>query len=125
VRIFPADEQRDIIDAARQEIERLANLSTLETLNAPGDPAGCARLVADGAQLLVPLAGVLDPHVERARLSKRISGIEADAARVEAKLANDAFIRKAPVDIVEKERARLSALKEEATALYAQLEELG
>jgi valyl-tRNA synthetase len=63
--------------------------------------------------------------VERARLSKRISGIEADAARVEAKLANDAFIRKAPVDIVEKERARLSALKEEATALYAQLEELG
>jgi valyl-tRNA synthetase len=125
VRAFPDDEQRDIIEAARPEIERLANLSVLELLQAPGDPAGSARLVADGAQFLVPLAGVLDPDVERARLSKRISEIEADLARVEAKLANDAFIRGAPAEIVNKERAKLATLKEEAAALTAQLEELG
>src|SRR6266511_2235831 len=125
LRMFPTQEQRDIIDAAKQEIERLANLSTLDLLPAPGDPSGCARLVADGAQLLVPLAGVLDREVERARLSKRIAAIEAGSARIEAKLANDAFIRKAPADIVEKERARLSGLKEEAAGLSAQLEELG
>jgi len=125
VRVFLTDEQRDVILAARLEIERLANLSSLELLQAPGDPTGSARLVADGAQLLVPLAGVLDPETERARLSKRISGIEADTARVEAKLADDSFIQKAPDAIVEKERAKLSALKEEATALTAQLEELG
>jgi valyl-tRNA synthetase len=125
VRMFPTEEQRGIINAAKQEIERLANLSTLDLLQAPGDPAGCARLVADGAQLLVPLAGVLDPDVERARLSKRISAIEADAARIEAKLANDAFIRRAPIDIVEKERGRLASLKDETAGLSAQLDELG
>jgi valyl-tRNA synthetase len=124
-RVFPDDEQRDIIDAARPEIERLANLSKLELLQAPGDPVGCARLVADGAQLLVPLAGVLDPDVERARLSKRISAIEAEAARVAAKLGNDVFISRAPAEIVGKERARLAILREEAAALSAQLEELG
>ena len=125
VRMFPTGEQRDIIGAAKQEIERLANLSTLELLPAPGDPSGCVRLAADGAQLLVPLAGVLDRDVERARLFKRIAAIEADSARIEAKLANDAFIRKAPADIVDKERARLSGLKEEAAGLSAQLAELG
>jgi len=125
VRMFPTEEQRDIIDAAKREIERLANLSTLDLMRAPGDPSGCARLVADGAQLLVPLAGVFDSDMERARLSKRIAAVKADAARIEAKLANDAFVRRAPGDIVEKERARLSGLKDEAAGLSAQLEELG
>jgi valyl-tRNA synthetase len=125
VRVFPGDEQRDIIDAARPEIERLANLSALELLEAPGNPAGSARLVADGAQLLVPLAGLLDPDVERARLSKKITELEADAARVAAKLANDAFIRGAPAEIVDKERAKLATLKEEAEALTAEVKELG
>src|SRR6266542_5078850 len=125
VRMFPTEEQRDIIDAAKREIERLANLSTLDLMRAPGDPSGCARLVADGAQLLVPLAGVFDSDMERARLSKRIAAVKDDAARIEAKLANDAFVRRAPGDIVEKERARLSGLKDEAGGLSVQLEDLG
>jgi valyl-tRNA synthetase len=125
VRAVPDDEQRDIIEAARPEIVRLANLSALEILSTPGDPVGCARLVADGAQLLVPLAGVLDRDVERARLSKKISEIEANRARAEAKLASDAFVRGAPGEIVDKERSRLAALREEAAALSAQRDALG
>jgi valyl-tRNA synthetase len=125
VRAVPDDEQRDIIEAARPEIVRLANLSALEILSTPGDPVGCARLVADGAQLLVPLAGVLDLDVERARLSKKISEIEANRARAEAKLASDAFVRGAPGEIVDKERSRLAALQEEAAALSAQRDALG
>jgi valyl-tRNA synthetase len=125
VRVIPSNGQREIIEAARQEIERLANVSALELAEAAGDLSDSARLVADGAQLLIPLAGVLDHEVERARLSKRIAAIEADAARVESKLANDAFVRNAPAEIVDKQRARLTTLKEEAATLSSQLEELG
>jgi valyl-tRNA synthetase len=106
-------------------MERLANVSTLEVLNDPGDPAGCARLVADGAQVLIPLAGVLDPEVERARLSKRLAQIEAEAEQVNKKLHNDSFVAKAPQDVVQKERSRLAALQEETAALAGQLDELG
>ena len=126
VRIHPATAwQSATLTDLRPEVERLANVSTLETLAEPGDPTGCARLVADGAQLLVPLAGVLDPEVERARLSKRLAEIDSEAAAAEKKLANEGFLMKAPPDVVEKERRRVEALKEEAAALSAQLAGLG
>jgi valyl-tRNA synthetase len=126
VRIHPSSPaQSETLSELRGEIERLANVSTLEVLTEPGDPAGCARLMAAGAQILVPLAGVLDPEVERERLSKRLSAIWEEEAAAQRKLSNEGFLAKAPADVVEKERARLAALKEEAATLAAQLSELG
>ena len=49
----------------------------------------------------------------------------ADVARVEGKLADQAFVSKAPAAVVEKERAKLASLRDEHDALAAQLEELG
>jgi valyl-tRNA synthetase len=125
VRIVPSAEQRHVVESVRREIQRLAGVSTLDVLDDAGDPSGCARLVAGGAQVLVPLAGILDPGRERARISKRIEEIEAERARVEAKLANPSFLAKAPPQVVEKERARLAASREEAATMSAQLAELG
>ena len=125
-RIHPGTDLEDsTIAALRPEIERLATLSALEVLDHEVDPAGCAVLAAGQAQLLVALAGVLDPEVERARLRKGQAQVEAERARVEAKLANPDFLAKAPREVVEKERGRLAGLDEEAAALRAQLEELG
>jgi valyl-tRNA synthetase len=74
---------------------------------------------------LIPLAGVLDPEVERARLIRRIGEVEETASRSERKLANEAFVSNAPAAVVERERDRLAALKEEAASLAEQLGELG
>jgi valyl-tRNA synthetase len=124
-RVHAGPAQREVFEALRPEIERLANVSTLEILDSPGDRTGSARILADGAQVLIPLAGVLDPELEQARLSKRLTTLEADTARVAAKLSNQKFVANAPAEVVEKERARLRALEEEAAALSMQLEELG
>jgi valyl-tRNA synthetase len=123
--VYPDAEYRGVFESLRPEIERLARLSTLDLLAEAGDPAGCARLVAPHAQVLIPLAGVLDPEVERERLRGRLASIEADSAKVSTKLANPQFVSNAPAEIVEKERARLRAFQEEQAALDAQLEELG
>jgi len=124
-RVYPRPIQREVFQALRPEIERLANVSTLEILDSPGDRTGSARVVADGAQVLIPLAGVLDPELEQARLSKRLDTVEAETARVAAKLSNEKFVANAPAEVVEKERGRLRALEGEAAALGSQLEELG
>jgi valyl-tRNA synthetase len=125
VRVHPSTGQESVLGELRSEIERLANVSTLEVLSEPADPAGSARLIAEGAQVLIPLAGVLDPEVERARLQRRLAAVQADAARSEAKLANARFVAGAPAEVVGRERDRLSALNDEAVAVGAQLEELG
>jgi valyl-tRNA synthetase len=107
------------------EIQRLAMLSSLDVTDEPGDPTGTARLTAAGAQVLIPLAGVLDPEAERARLKARLAEIERVAARSDGKLRNEGFLAKAPAHVVDQERRRLEQAKEEAAALAAQLEELG
>ncbi len=74
---------------------------------------------------MIPLAGVLDLDVEHQRLSKRLAEIQMDITRAESKLGNEAFVSKAPPDVVAKEQDRLAALKDEGATLSAQLEELG
>ncbi len=100
----------------------------MDALEAAGDEleaAGSARLIVQGAEVLIPLTGVLDPEAECARLSRRLEGLAADAEKSEAKLSNEAFVSRAPARVVEAERAKLSALQGEASALRAQLGELG
>jgi valyl-tRNA synthetase len=117
--------QRDVAVALRPEIQRLAAVSMLEVTDEPANPTGSARLTAAGAQVLIPLAGVLDPETERDRLRARLDEIEQAAGRSDAKLRNEGFVAKAPAQVVEQERRRLEEAKEEAAALAAQLEELG
>jgi valyl-tRNA synthetase len=109
----------------RHEIERMAGISSLEVSEVPGDPADSARLVAAGAQVLIPLAGLFDRQAERARLAKRIADIERSVTQSEGKLANEAFVAKAPHEVVAKERRKLAQLQAEQAELAAQLEELG
>jgi valyl-tRNA synthetase len=81
--------------------------------------------VVDGADVMIPLAGLLDVETECARIRKRLDGIGADAERAAGKLGNEAFVSKAPAEVVEKERSKLAALEEERAVLEAQLAELG
>ncbi len=124
-RVHATADQRSVIEALGEEIRRLAGISTLELLESRGDPAGCARLVAGGAQVLIPLTGVLDAEVEKARLSRRIGEIESLMARSEGKLSRHEFVSKAPPEVVARERERVAGLREEAATLASQLEELG
>jgi valyl-tRNA synthetase len=124
-RVHAGQEDRSIVDDLADEIRRLARLETLETPPGPSDAAGSARLIVERAEVVVPLAGVLDPDAECARLRARIEELAGTADRSEGKLANDAFLSKAPPAIVERERGRLAALKEERAALESQLAELG
>jgi valyl-tRNA synthetase len=116
---------RSTLEQLTPEIERLASLSTMVVVERVADPSGSARLATPDARVLIPLAGVLDPDLERARLGKQLDAIGADAARSERKLADEGFLSGAPEDVVDRERDKLAAFEEEAASLAEQLEELG
>ena len=67
----------------------------------------------------LPLAGVIDLAAERARLAKEMAKCDADIARVEQKLGNADFLKRAPEDVVEGEREK----REEAQARKAKIAE--
>jgi valyl-tRNA synthetase len=71
--------------------------------------------------LLVPLADLIDPVAEAARLRKEIDKVREDVARIEKKLANPNFVERAPAEVVDKERARLAEQRTAVSRLGAQL----
>jgi valyl-tRNA synthetase len=57
--------------------------------------------------LFLPLEGLIDMEAEKARLKKELEKIEAEAAKVEQKLANPNFTQKVPRSVLEEHRQRL------------------
>ena len=62
--------------------------------------------MAKGAEVFLPLAGVINIDEEIKRLEKLASEIEEDVLRTEERLSNQEFLTKAPEDIVEKQKKR-------------------
>ncbi len=78
----------------------------------PGTPVGVTPL----GEIFLPVAAA-DQTRERERLEKEISKIEAETLTVEAKLRNDAFVKRAPATVVEAQRQRLSNLNAQRAKL--------
>jgi valyl-tRNA synthetase len=89
----------------------------------PADAKNMVPLVVGPVRILIPLAEMADPAAERTRLQKESEDAKNQIGRVEALLAGD-FGTRAPAAVVEKERARLAALKETRSKLEEQLKAL-
>jgi valyl-tRNA synthetase len=91
-------------------------------------PRAAATALADGVEVFVPLEGVIeDPRKEQQRLTKELTRLLEDLDLTQGKLANKAFVQKAPPDKVQKERDKLqefSLLKEKLEQRLAIFREL-
>ena len=87
-------------------IESLARLSEIVLLD-EGEvgPLSVTKLV-DGAELLIPMAGLINKEDELARLEKEIARIDGEIARIDNKLSNASFVDKAPAAVVAKEKEK-------------------
>ncbi|MFA7330454.1 MAG: valine--tRNA ligase [Candidatus Delongbacteria bacterium] len=88
-------------------------------------PRPAAANVVDGIDVWVPLAGLIDLDVERARLQKEMQRLEGVVKSLDGKLGNAEFIARAPADVVEKERAKLDGARQDLAKLQQNLAELG
>jgi valyl-tRNA synthetase len=60
------------------------------------------------AEIVMPLAGLIDVAAEKARIGKDIAKADKEIATLEKKLANPQFIERAPEEVVAEQRARLA-----------------
>ena len=70
-------------------------------------PPASGSAVVGTLEIFVPLEGIIDLEVERARLEKEVAKFEKLVKSMNGKLSNEKFIANAPADVVEKERGRL------------------
>ncbi len=116
-----------VLEAARPLVESLARARPLHLVSdaAATPKGGVASAVLAEAQVVLPLAGLIDVDGERQRLSKQLAEAEEEARRVEGKLANESFRARAPREVVAREEERLAAARARLEGLRQRLAELG
>jgi valyl-tRNA synthetase len=88
-------------------------------------PEQVMSLLAGPVEIYLPLAGLLDISKELERLDKEIVQAHQEIARLQNKLANEAFVTRAKPEVVERERERLTVQEERIGKLKARRAELG
>jgi len=114
------------IQSQARAIETLARVRPF-TLIAAGDPRPerAKTLVLGEAEVILPMAGMVDIGAERQRLEREIETNEADITRLEARLKDDRFLSKAPSHVVDRERDRLQDYQAKGEKLRQRLSDLG
>jgi valyl-tRNA synthetase len=117
-----SDDVRARIGLWLDMLKRLARLSDVSF--ADQAPRGAAQIVVRGDLAALPLGDIIDLAAERVRITKELGKIDQDIAKIDAKLGNADFIKRAPEEVIEEQRERREAASERRTKLLDALERL-
>ncbi|MFK0526139.1 valine--tRNA ligase [Paenibacillus illinoisensis] len=113
-----------IIERNSHYIQRFCNTSEFDSGLDLSSPDKAMSAVITGAELYLPLAGLIDIEQEVARLEKELQNLEGEVLRVEKKLANEGFVAKAPAKVIEEERAKQADYSDKRDKVIARIKEL-
>ena len=124
--MMAAGNQLAMLQAQAPLIEFLARTEKPQLyVQLPQKPEQSMSLLAGPVEIYLPLAGFLDTGKELERLDKEIAQAQQEIARLQGKLANEAFVSKAKPEVVEKEREKLTAQEERVGKLMERRATLG
>ena len=114
-------QNRATLEKWRSYLMPLAGLSLVQ-ITAPGiKPPQSAAEVRGDLEIYVPLAGIVDLAEERTRIQKEITKAENELVGLKKRLDNESFVKRAPPEVVEKDRARIDELTGRVTKLHDNL----
>lgn len=122
--VAPGSHGKNIADYA-YVFSRLCNVEQLELLSegAPA-PEQAASGVVNDATIYLPLADMIDFEAECTKLQKERDNLRGMIQQTEGKLANENFVNRAPENVVQRERDRLTDLNASLTQIDERIGEL-
>lgn len=124
LRLLVINRQSGLSSGVEALVMKLANLSEIVSESAkPEGPA--AGFIVDTTEFAIPLAANIDVEAERAKIEKEIAYHSDFLRKIEAKLANERFVSKAPAAVIDAERRKQSDTVARLDALRASLASLG
>jgi len=116
------------MDLGERELATLALLAgagEIEVLPDYEAPKGTPASVVPIGEVYMPLDGLIDVEAEKSRIEKEIAKIAKEVKKCEGKLANKAFVDKAPAALVEREKERLAEWQQKLAKLQEMRAALG
>jgi valyl-tRNA synthetase len=87
-------------------------------------PKASAKAVMQGAEIAVPLEGLIDFAKERERLENQINKLNVELQQLNGQLNNENFVAKAPVEKVQDLRGRVAEIENQTQTLNKTIEAL-
>ena len=115
---------RQALSGERETILRLAQLADL-AFDGKRATVGAHAVLVDGSEVFVALEGEIDVQRECSRLAGELARLDRQLSGLEAKLANQDFIARAPSEVVAKEREKERGWRDQRQALADKLKSLG
>ncbi|MCR4404160.1 MAG: valine--tRNA ligase [Candidatus Acetothermia bacterium] len=116
---------RELVEANRVFFRELAGVHEFAVGHDIERPEHAPRIILEGAEVFVPLEGLIDLGQERARLARELAEVQRTLSESLRKLEDERFLQRAPQEIVEKEQAKARELRERAERLTRNLQVLG
>jgi valyl-tRNA synthetase len=124
---YGAERDLALLRAHALYLRLLARVGAAEYPADGARPKGAAQAIVGTTEIYLPLDQALNLDEESARLSKEAGKITEELARVQKKLGNGDFLKKARAEVVQKEREKAQQYEDKLRALrssIARIEEL-
>jgi valyl-tRNA synthetase len=115
---------RKILEENRSHIVTLGTVGSLTIGGDMAKPEHSASAVIRDAEIFVPLEGLIDLEQERSRLEKEIARVNELLEKANKKLSNEDFLKRAPQEIIQKEKAKKEEYGKRLEKLNRNLEEI-
>ncbi len=112
--------EADIFEKGIIFFQRLASASDVK-ISDKVEMADAVTVVTDCARLFIPLSEIIDKDKELARLNKEKAGVLKDIEIISKKLGNEGFLAKAPAQLIESEKVKLSKAQEKLAKIEQSL----
>jgi len=118
-------QEREAIETGRGILNHFVKLESLEIQDhINGKTEHAAINVIGHSRIVVPLEGLIDIGQELERLRKKMTALLKEQEQLYKMMSNFDFLERAPVDVVEKNKARLQEVNKQLGALEEQLASL-
>ena len=110
--VVDGEEMSRVAAAESAVIQRLAGVAPLKIGRGAAPPsADEVSVVLTKGAVAVPLGGLVDLEREKKRLADEMNGIDGNLEKLAKRLQDERFLERAPQEVVERERGRLTTLK--------------
>lgn len=114
-----------LVEGERDRLGFFARVGGVSFVDSAPGGAGASAVLRGGAELFLPLEGLIDLARERERLGAEVKRLGDQLTAAEARLQNPTFTERAPADIIAKERDKAERFRDQRDKLEAKLRTLG
>ena len=119
------EKNRKMFTDGKAFLERLANVTEVTTQqDKAGIPDTAVACVCSAGEIYIPLEDLIDIDKELERLGKEKERLEGEMKRVNAKLSNEEFVKKAPEKVINAEREKQGKYQEMLDNVLSRMEAL-